>query len=224
MEFDAALNSSNNNCPLDYLAHSVSFEKAVNVSNVSALDITNNTNENLGLTHYWVFTFLSFLALLRDCLRFNLLPYTLEYAKGTILTSNEFHIVLKKDTDIQINTGRRLAEISKINQMIEFPKGKNELVEFIEKYESIYIYGSPQAAQFLIEGSIKYSQTGKIKGLVISDNFKKEFFELPIYHLSEISLKPNVGIIMAMTEGSIKQVKKNLQNIGFNNILEGVAI
>jgi|GEM_PF-1733535 len=226
LTFDHSLMADKNLSDLrQYLIHSVSFrEIAIDETVINkAFEEVKIMNDNIGRAHYWVFTFPSFLALLRDCLRLNILPYTLEYAEGTTLMSNEFYIVLKKDIDILKDIKRRQAEITKINAMIESPKGIIDLMEFVNKYEKIYIYGSPQAAKFLID-KVSSESCSKIVGLVISDGFQKEDSEFSTYFLSEIVLASDVGIILAMREWSRNLVHNNLQKMGFTNILNGVLV
>jgi len=223
---DATLNSANGHVPVsDCLNHSLSFnEIAVNSIRVSNA-IKNVENVKSGF-HYWVFTFTSFLALLRDCLRLNLLPYTLEYASGVILGDLEFYIVLKKNTKIQSDIKLRNIEIQKINDLIENFQSKKQLIEFerqliefIGNYNYIYIYGITAAARYLLEkfDSIK----GKIKGIIISDGFVKEDINfLPIYHLSEVKLSTDIGIILTMLSQSRDKVKSELLKMGFSNIFE----
>ena len=195
----------------DCLNHSLSFnEIAVNSMLVS--NAIKNTENIKGRFHYWCFTFASFLALLRDCLRLNLLPYTLEYAEGTALGSIEFYIVLKKNAEIQSDIKLRNTEIQKINNLIENPQGK----KFIDNYKYIYIWGINVGARYLIEkfGSMKE----KIKGIIVSDGFEKEGIDLPIYHLSEVKLSHDTGIILTMqSENSRNQVKSELLKMGFSN-------
>ena len=204
-----------------YLNHSLSFnEIAVNSIRVSDAikNIENIEYVKMGF-HYWVFTFISFLALLRDCLRLNLLPYTLEYAGGTILGGNEFYIVLKKNAEIQSDIKLRNTEIQKINNLIENPQGKKQLLEFIDNYKYIYIYGINMKARYLLEkfGSMKE----KIKGIIVSDGFEKEDIDLPIYNLSEVELNLDIGIILTMSsENSRNQVKSELLKQGFSNIFQ----
>jgi len=226
LTFDYFFNVDKNISDLwKYLAHSISFKEIATDETVidRAFEQVKIMDDNIGGAHYWVFTFPSFLALLRDCLRLNMLPYTLEYAEATTLMSNEFYIVLKKDMEILQDTKRRQIEIAKINAMIESPKGKLDLMEFVNKYDKIYIYGSPHAAKFLI-GKINIKNQSKIVGLVISDGFSKEESEFSTHFLSEIVLASDVGIILAMREQNRNLVYNNLQKMGFTNVLNGVLV
>jgi len=75
--------------------------------------------ETNALTHWWVFTYASFIEFLGDCLKMNLLPYTLHYSSPPEPGSNEFTIILMKDKSLLTDLDKRKREIQKIAKLLE---------------------------------------------------------------------------------------------------------
>jgi len=81
----------------------------------------------------------------------------------------------------------------------------------------IYLYGGTNHLDFIFN---KYAfLKEKVTGIIISDEYQKEECSLPIYHLSEVVLSSDIGIILVMARQSACLVKNKLLKIGFENIL-----
>lgn len=214
------------NHPREYLSRLQSFENLAVDDNIAgfASAQVDKLEDIIGALHYWVFTFPSFCALIRDCLRMNLLPYSLEYASGTEIATQEFSIILKKDKRIMEVPHYRTEEIVRINKLIEWPCGMHELQSFCQENNTVYIYGSAVDGKYILNRIFMCGYYCRVGGLLISDSYPKECFKLPVYWISEITPRSDVGIILAMHESSKVQVLQKLKCIGFKNILENPLV
>jgi hypothetical protein len=149
-------------------------------------------------------------------LQFHLLPYTLAYAASPFFGSNEFYIALKKDACIQNDEEATEKQILQISETL-FNLGKfSELRRFAAQYDSIYVYSSVAVADRIL--SSLGIQASKCNGLLISQEFNKPQFTLPVYNPEEINPLIDQGIIVAMIEESSIVVEKHLRTKGFENI------
>lgn len=167
--------------------------------------------------HIWVFTHISFLELIRDCLRFNLLPYSLEYHKG--LTKIE--IILKKDSDLLINDLKRTAEIIKIQCNIEQVNNIPNFISFIDnnyKSRKVYIYGIGKIAWIAFTALKASNNDDKISGFIVSENQRKEesFSSKQIFNLSEFTDETDrSAIVVAADKEQKADIKQILKQHGF---------
>ena len=137
--------------------------------------------------HIWVFTHISFLELIRDCLRFNLLPYSLEYHKGF----TKIEVVLKKDSRILTDKSKRSIESMKIQCGIDQIRNIPNFMSFIDdrcNHRKIYIYGTGKLAWAVFASLEVNNYDDKISGFIVSDSHQKEntFFSKQIFYLSEL--------------------------------------
>jgi SAM-dependent methyltransferase len=202
----------------DYMNGSAIFAKEQRLL-AEVTDLADNWENNIGGFHTWCFTYRSFLAFFRDALRFKLLPFVLRFSSSPIIGGNEFHIVLEKNAGLLSDNKMLDDEVSKISSLIERPAGREELRTFIETCEKPYLYGAVWSANCVLN-RIGFEWANKVAGLVCSDNYPKEPFCLPVFHLSELSPSDRIGFVMLLSESAKSEVVPNLLRLGYKNILE----
>ena len=215
LKLDCVFNYDKCNIPNEYLAgnvlpdgHGFSLQQIIKIAKSD-----KNSYEDF---HYWVFTYMSFLKFLVDLLRFGILPYTLELSCPPYFGGNEFCIALKKNTGVALDSSDAKNQISKISKTLA-QLGKNkDLLEFVSRFDDIYIYAATTTADIIIKRLGLASC--KCKGLLISPEFEKPQFDLPVYNPNEIAQIPAPGIIIGMTETSTIVVDELLKNTGFENV------
>ena len=192
----------------------------------NALSLWRSPND-AGFFHYWVFTYLSFLAFIRDGLRSRLLPYKLCYSKPAQVFANEFHIVLQKNADILLREETTEAEIRKIQDIITDPLSDSSpsrfmrgLSSFLKKYPQCYIYGAGDYGQNLLRVLHKKQMEDRVAGFIISDGYCIEGQkEIPVFNLSEvIAINADYGVIVAMTTQNETEVLPVLKRHQINYI------
>jgi SAM-dependent methyltransferase len=227
-DFFSHVNDGISNLPAEYIMNIPSFGQcALDDKNISrAFEQADNWQNIIGGFHTWVFTYVGFLAFLRDCARFAVLPFTLKYACPPAIGANEFTIVLEKNANMLDNAELRRAEIVKLNERIEKPQGVLDLRNFFDKSSKIYFYGAAYRARYVLD-HIGFEYANKAAGLVCSDDFPKEDFPLPVFHLSELLfltagdiVRGSVGIVCVLSEVAKSEVIPKLQELGFDNIFE----
>ncbi|MCL2529688.1 MAG: class I SAM-dependent methyltransferase [Coriobacteriia bacterium] len=122
LAFDFEFNRHPCNYPVDYQNNAVSFYPVAEEDRFLEYQELYKQIKDEGLrydAHFWVFTYITFLDFLRDCLRANLLPYTLHYSHPPLLNCGEFTIILKKDLSILEDSDKRMAEMMKIIDLSE---------------------------------------------------------------------------------------------------------
>jgi predicted SAM-dependent methyltransferase len=123
LALDNGMNHHPSNDPLRHWDNLESFRTVLDDGErfIRALNLFNQMRDHKinPSCHFWVLTYPSFLNLLRDCLRANLLPFTLHQSFPPVRNSLEFSVILKKDTAILNDQERRAKEIIRINDLAE---------------------------------------------------------------------------------------------------------
>ena len=123
LSFDFSFNHHNAYSIADYHNSSTKFSSKLTTDHYDGdiLELYRGLQETMNYhgDHYWVFTYTSFLDILRDMLRANLLPFTLHYSAAPLVNTNEFAIILKKDTSILTDQRKRINEITRISCISE---------------------------------------------------------------------------------------------------------
>lgn len=92
---------------------------------------------------------------------------------------------------------------------------RKDLIDFIELYDAIYIYGAGLYGRRIYYDTFGYSRKEKFKGFIISNTqIKTEncFAGFPVYYYSEIQSEGNAGIIVALSYKNMLQVKDMISN------------
>lgn len=213
------------NNPVGYLRGSVSYgtelfnEERFNLAQNQFRDFVKDSDP----VHFWVFTSLSFMALIRDCLLFNLIPFELVFAHDSANLPVEFYVVLKKNSELTKNEVKRKAEIFRINEIIESRKSENKnfdvkqsnLKNYVSGAEKVYIYGGAEKVKYLLH--ILGEDAKYITGAVFEPYCKKEGCCVQGYRLDEIEDK-NSKIIVALAESVCSKALQELKDSGFVNI------
>jgi len=171
--------------------------------------------------HIWTFSYKSFLELIRDCLRFKLIPFSLEYHESTKNEDNyNMYIVLKKDSEILENDSKRLAEIIKIQTFIEDMEGIHnpvlDRIKSIEGKKEVFVYGAGYRGRQVYEFLRMYADCDM--AFLVSDNQEVETDKLPapVKKLSEITPSDTQVIVIATIQlGIYKEMCTNLKSAGF---------
>lgn len=79
----------------------------------------NDFDNNYFNGHYWVFTDISFLKILANLFKFNLIPYKLVDFYPTAFNDNTFGVILELDSTIKNNPELRQNEVNKIRKIIK---------------------------------------------------------------------------------------------------------
>ena len=99
--------------PSEYFSNSASFLLYLineNTDLAKRVFESQTPTDILPMCHIWVFTYTSMLAFLRDCYRFNLLPFSVEYHNSMITeTLFDIEIVLRKNSSIAFVENSALA-------------------------------------------------------------------------------------------------------------------
>ena len=177
--------------------------------------------------HYWVFTYLSFLAFIRDGLRSRLLQYIYAYSAPPEFCGNEFYVVLKKDSSLEDNDEARWSSISKLQGIIDVQEGysarqaMDSLFDFCSKHESMFIYGCGQMGQHVLTALDKAGIV--IKGFVVSDGHKQvgDLCGYPVLSFSELEELQRdkcdeTGIFLAMNTRNRAEVVESLRKSSFD--------
>ena len=195
----------------DEMRHQTATENYISAK--KALPVTN---------HYWVFTYLSFIAFIRDGLRSKMLHYSCRYNAPPELCGNEFYIVLKKDRSIRDNDDARFSEIIKLQEIIDIQEGfskkeeLNLLYDFCVKHESLFIYG---VGEIGLNTQITLVDMGvSVDGFVVSDGHIKasSINGYPVYCFSEfLELQrdnhTSTGIFIALNAKNRAEVVESLR-------------
>lgn len=70
--------------------------------------------------HYWVFTDLSFLKIIENLIKLNIIPYKLISFYPTAQNTNMFGLILELDMDFQNNLAQRKKQINEIHEITKF--------------------------------------------------------------------------------------------------------
>lgn len=224
LAFDGYLNYHSCNIPMEYIDSNVSHTQIVanDTRSLSAMKSWETFDINTAHHHFWVFTYASFMALIRDLLRFRMLPFELETAISPEPGSNEFHVVLRKNTEMLTNDHLRKSEIIKINVLAEsengdglnYRKTQSDLMQFISANKNNYIYGPASSESYL--NYLLEENFCKITGRFVSAGYPKDPLNLPVYHPEEIG-DDSAGIIIAVSKTHHKAVFSNLSRLNLKN-------
>jgi SAM-dependent methyltransferase len=172
--------------------------------------------------HYLVFTYVSFLKIVRDLLICNLLAFSLEYSYCPRIPS-EFYVVLQSNKEMLRDGLLRKREITKlqgiINQHEESPPTYDwkELNDFVAGCEEVYFFGRPNLVDFFIR-NMPTEERRIVKGLCISDGYELPEYHLPAYHISALvqssTDKRNIGFALCLMDRNAKRVADDLRRLG----------
>ena len=158
--------------------------------------------------HKWVFTHKSLMEILRDMLRFNLLPFSIEFHQCTSSADNyNIEVVLRKNKHIENNPILRAKEIFKVENFIEKTCGiKSKWLDLIDgtiKPKKIYLYGAGDYGKKLFYFLKDFLDT-EIEFIVSDDTFD-ENNDLPaiVRKVSEINIACDALIIIAVRNSNI---------------------
>jgi len=214
---DARLHETECNNALDYMNGDITMQPK------SDFDIDKIVSSNYSNEHFFVFTYLSFLEILRDMLSCNLLKYQLEYSHCPF-PSNEFHIVLKKSGKIQTDRELRHREIVRIQNIVNQVRGQREqfdwggLTSFINKCDEVYFYGRASLADYIMRCVLDRVST-PVKGLVVSDGYDLPSWHMPVFHISDVPKEDKqAGFILCLLEKNSDIVAENLVRLRFGKI------
>lgn len=94
-----------------------------------------------------------------------------------------------------------------------------EIVNFVRKYEKIYVYGAGEyggyCIHFLEENAIC------IQGVIVSSGRKyaEHFLSYPVYEFSEMELTEDVGVIVALNEKNTQAVVQMMKENAFSDFI-----
>ena len=202
-----------------------------NMRTEQAVKIWNN-NDPLEIPpdyHLWTFTNESLFSLLRDCLRFNLFPFELDYHECTTDDTNyNIYVALRKNERLLKDSNLRLKEIIKIQCLSESRQGiKSSWHQIFSNIptKTLYIYGAGKVGLEWYR-LIRDLTKAKIE-FVVSDDVPCPQYALPepCRHLSEITLSDDVFFAIAVRDIKMfKEIKQNLMKAGFGYIKHFVRV
>ena len=172
------------------------------------------------MCHKWVFDEKSMLEIIRDCIRYKLIPFCVE---ETFCTSNETNfdafVILKKKTDILFKHDVRIKELLRIERKIEKIQNLNSpLTTILDNlsFKDFYIYGTG-AYGVKVYNWLK-SEHANLKGFLCSDNqlVKKDILPAEmldnVHMISEFIQPPKSFIIVAVrTMNSRSQIENEMK-------------
>ncbi len=170
-----------------------------------------------GSPHIWVFTTESFLELYKGCLRYNLIPFSLEEysGPGKDLHDGELKVVFKKNTEILKNDKLRLIETIKVQIEIEKLRGESgaKIVKAVNEGKNIYVYGNGYLGKMLKK---VFEDIYSISvGIVVSDE-ANDADKTGVTRLSELTNKDGIFFIIGTSNRRfVKQMEMNLINAGY---------
>jgi len=132
-----------------------------------------DATKRVSTAHIWVFDYETALAFFRDCLRFNLFPFSVENHSSNISeVSYDIEIVLRKDVRIKTDEKLRQREIVKVQLAIEAERNieckfHDAIGVGINKYK-FWIYGAGIEGRRCYDNLINCGVM--VKGFLISDN------------------------------------------------------
>ncbi len=85
-----------------------------------------------------------------------------------------------------------------VNPPALYNRFQNRLADFADRYSKIYIYGAGKKAARISNELIKYGID--FEGYLVSpgESIKFDSFNHPVYHVNEVKLNGNVGVIIAL--------------------------
>lgn len=102
-------------------------------------DFINNFDKNNFDDHYWVFTDNSFLRILENAFKLNILPYKLVAYYPTAYNTNTFGLVLELDETIQNNLELRLNQIKEMREISRaISKNHFEIEKYVDLKKKFY--------------------------------------------------------------------------------------
>lgn len=208
----------------DFMLDEVPFD---NIANDKSRQRGFPGNPSKTHAHFWVFTDVSYLVLIRDLLRLNLLPFTLEDFYPTEFGRNEFHAVLRKDSTMLSDDKERKHEVIRINKMAEGIRNNPTAVEskvcefkaVLSHCKKNYIYGAGTIghtiARLLIKNKLEFD------GFIVTDGYTKcdIFHGYPCWYLSEVTFDDDTGVILALDSKNCAQVEPLLKERGVQNYI-----
>lgn len=205
---DAGLNVAYNFNTKDFHNKEITFLKDIILYDSRkkwANDVYKSDNPELlaPSCHKWVFDEKSILEIIRDAIRFELIPFSVEEALCTSDETNfNIYIAIRKNSEILSNGSLRLKVLVDIQKKIEQIDGlKSPLFYILDniKSKSFYIYG---AGIYGVE-MCKWleSEGATVKGFIISDNQEKkknDISGLPVYKISEVEFEADFFVVVAV--------------------------
>jgi SAM-dependent methyltransferase len=167
----------------------------------------------IGRPHYWVFTLISFLELIRDGILCGLLPYSLEHYSDKS-SRDSFDVVLRKSHYAEENQDACSKEVMRIQHEIDCLRGNStaSLIDFC-KGKKLLIYGAGELGR----GFYHYAKYHGVDAaaFVVSDGQDKvdSLFGLPVMFLSEILPRKDEYLFAVAFNGN-DLVAENLVRLG----------
>jgi hypothetical protein len=59
---------------------------------------------------------------------------------------------------------------------------------------------------------------------MVSEEYPKEAYDLPVFHPTEIVPQPDMGVILAMSARSAEKAAAYLERLQFRNVMDGVYV
>lgn len=173
------------------------------------------------MCHKWVFDEKSMLEIVRDCIRFQLIPFCVE---DMICTSDEsnfnIYMVLRKKTEVLSNRQIRIKELIKIQNRIEkLDNLRSPLSYIIDNIscKDFYVYGTGKYGVEVYEW-LK-SENASVKGFIYSDNQQIDINALPqeirgdVYSLSNCKIENELIIIAVKNINNRSHIESELTKI-----------
>ncbi len=179
--------------------------------------------------HIWTFSKTSLLEIIRDCLRLNLLPFELEEFTSTSNENNyNMFLILKKNDEIVCDDIKRLAQIIKLQLLIEKYNGyDNPLYEVVlgkRKIDNLYIYGTGKVGRKMYSAIIELYD-GPISYVVSDGQPIAEDVKDKTVLLSSINPNEKVLILLGTVNRKVFfEMENNLINHGFKENLSFVQM
>ena len=105
--------------------------------------------------------------------------------------------------------GGKIRKVKNENEIL-----RSEIINFCERFDDIYIYGTGDAAREMLTC---LAETGiKCAGIIVSDKRRKSALleGIKVYEFSEIKYSDNIGILLALSPINQFEVLKNIESNG----------
>lgn len=207
---------------LSFIPHLFKETIENHVDYIKNLYFSNDIHITEAGNHNWVFTYESFLTIIRDCLRLNILPFTVEFSSPHLndTLSYSMQVVLKKNSKIMTDSSLRLREIIYLQSLIEKGKGfSNPWLEILSGTEKhVYIYGAGYYGQKLLN-ILNEIGVHDIEFIVSDDHdIQNDTAAVKMHKLSEIQHDDNVLILIGVLNKTDRtEIVNNLIKHGFKN-------
>lgn len=125
---------------------------------------------------------------------------------------HEYGIQLENGTIAGVAIGEAVQDIFVNPELVD----REEVEQFIESHEKIFVYGNGIMAKMVYSCFFFYEKHPKLYGFIVSDDqtvAKRSFRGYPIYSFSEIKNKSDIAVLVALNKVNTRKVTGQLKEM-----------